>query len=630
MPLWDIIPIITRSGIPKEDGVCGMTKINVLDEFTANQIAAGEVVERPASVVKELIENALDAGAGRIVAELENGGFTAITVSDDGMGMVEEDLILALSRHATSKINSAADLSCVTTLGFRGEALPSIAAVSKMHITTRTRDILTGSILEAEAGKIISVSPAGCPPGTTVTVKDLFFNTPARRKSMKSTSTEGASCGDIISHLALARPEVSFELRAKGRRVFNSPGTGNLLDAVTAVYGAKLGREMISVNAGTKTIAVRGLLGKPALNRSTRSHITIIINGRYVRCPAVSTAVEEAYRTFLPQGRRPVVVISLSISPELLDVNVHPTKLEVRLLEEERVSGLVIDIVRNTLKNNNIIPSSLHKNSEKIVSLPDNARKTLPIEPEQAKINFEEAYYSPVDSVKNGNTGKLPVDLNQLHDSGFQERGNLGTAGEEKAEYSGGDKLLPELSVIAQLPPTYILAGGAEGLYIIDQHAAHERILYEEFLDGFKEVSGQYLLIPVTLELDYREAAILTDKIVWLNSGGFIIEHFGGNTFLLRGVPSCFPAGYEKELFLDILDYIKERGTGVSRIEVFDRLASSIACRNAIKAGEKLSRPSMDALLKRLARTENPYTCPHGRPTIIHLSYRDLEARFGR
>jgi DNA mismatch repair protein MutL len=606
-----------------------MAKVKILDEFTANQIAAGEVVERPASVIKELIENALDAGAGRIVAEFVNAGFAAITVSDNGIGMKEEDLIKALSRHATSKINSAADLNCITTLGFRGEALPSIAAVSRMCIKTRTRDVLSGSMLEAEAGKLISVSPAGCPPGTTVTVKDLFFNTPARRKSMKSTLTEGAACGDVVSRLALAHPEVSFELRSKGRCIFNSSGTGNLLDVVTAVYGTGLGRQMITVNNETENISVRGLLGKPALNRSTRSHITIIINGRYVRCPAVTNAVEEAYRTFLPQGRKPVVVISLTILPEWLDVNVHPTKLEVRLLEEEAISRLIIDIVRKTLKNKNIIPATFHEDFKKNIP-PDDVLKTFSLEPEQAKINFEKSDYSPAGSVENGSTGELPVAPEQLHEPGFADCYNWDGTGREKIVCHGGEELLPELNVIAQLPPTYILASGVEGLYILDQHAAHERILYEELLNGFEKVPGQYLLVPVTLELDYREAAVLTDKIIWLNSSGFIIEHFGGNTFLLRGVPPGIPAGYERELFLDTLDYIKERGTGVSRIGIFDRLALSVACRNAVKSGEKLSRPSMEVLLQRLARTENPYTCPHGRPTIIHLSYGDLEARFGR
>lgn len=613
-----------------------MAKINILDEFTANQIAAGEVVERPASVVKELAENSLDAGAGKIVVNLEEGGLTCITVSDDGCGMVEEDLVLALKRHATSKIKSASDLSRVNTLGFRGEALPSIAAVSKMSITTRTRDVLAGSRAEIEAGSLVSIKPAGCPPGTTVSVKDLFYNTPARRKSMKSSSTEGALCGDIISRLALARPEVSFELIIKDRRVFYSPGTGNLSDAVAAVYGAGQVREMIDINAVDKNIVIHGLVSKPSLSRSTRSHITVIINGRYVRCPAALEAVEEAYRTLLPQGRKPVVVLSLSILPEHLDVNVHPAKLEVRLLEEEKVVRLIISTVRDALRNNDVIPSTFPKARKKEISALNYSKEAFYVEPEQSRINFDRLTSKLAVSIetKNPVNNKLTAERNKVQNKvqyvESQDYSKKGKAGEEKAEYAWDDKRLPVLNAIAQFPPTYILAMGEEGLYIIDQHAAHERILYEEFLDGFKEMPGQYLLVPVTLELDHRESAILTEKIMWLEETGFIIEHFGGNTFLLRGVPPRFPAGHEKELFLDILDYFKERGQSASRVEFFDRLASSMACRNAVKAGEKLSQPSMDTLLQQLAQTENPYTCPHGRPTVIHLSYRDLEARFRR
>lgn len=602
-----------------------MAKIIILDEFTANQIAAGEVVERPVSVVKELVENSLDAGAGRIVVDLEEGGLAAVNISDDGCGMVEEDLLLAFQRHATSKIKCVSDLGRVVTLGFRGEALPSIAAVSRMTVTTRTHDVLTGTRAEVEGGAIIAAVPAGCPPGTTVAIRDLFYNTPARRKTMKSPSTEGAQCGDLISRLALARPDVSFELRIKGRRVFYSPGSGSLIDSVTAVYGVHQGREMIAVKATGEGLVIHGFAGKPSLSRSTRSHITVIINGRYVRCPAITGAVEEAYRTLLPQGRRPVAVLSLSVAPELLDINVHPAKLEVRLLEEEKVAGLVTLALRDALRVKAVIPSVTSRRSSDVGRQEKSTLLSLFDGPTvSGKGNYAK---KPESEIQNEELSKRsPAIANQIADSDVTGD----KAGEETVEYVSPKGNLPVLNALSQLPPTYILAGGEDGLYIIDQHAAHERILYEEFLAGEGERPSQCLLMPVTLEMDYREAAIMTDRVLWFTDAGFVIEHFGGNTFLLRGVPPHFPVGQEKAFFLDLLDYFRERGPGSSRVEFFDRLASAMACRNAVKAGEKLSQSSMEALLHRLAQTENPFTCPHGRPTVMHLSYRDLETRFKR
>lgn len=594
-----------------------MANIIILDEFTANQIAAGEVVERPVSVVKELLENSLDAGAGGVVVDLEEGGLVSVTVSDDGCGMPEEDLVLAFQRHATSKIKCASDLDRITTLGFRGEALPSIAAVSRMTVTTRTRHLVTGSRAEVEGGALSAVAPAGCPPGTIVTVKNLFYNTPARRKTMKSPSTEGSLCGDLISRLALARPDVRFELTVKGRRVFYSPGSGRLIEAVTAVYGIQQGREMIAIKGAGEEWSLSGFTGKPTLSRSTRAHITIIINGRYVRCPAIAGAVEESYRTLLPQGRKPVAILSLSIAPELLDVNVHPAKLEVRLLEEEKMAGLITRVLSEALRVKAVIPSS-----------GTGAPRGVPTEPGHSQMAFQlQPHYFPTE--RNRVENELPGGFESQPEP-LSEDGTAETAGEGRVEYDHCSKCLPVLHSIGQLSPTYILAAGEDGLYIIDQHAAHERVLYEEFLSGQEEKPSQCLLVPVTLELDYREAAILTQRVLWFTDAGFVIEHFGGNTFLLRGVPPHFPAGEEKEFFLDILDYFRERGPGASRIEFYDRLASRLACRNAVKAGEKLSQSSMDALLRRLAQTQNPYTCPHGRPTIIQLSYKDLEAKFKR
>jgi DNA mismatch repair protein MutL len=609
---------VIMNGALKDRGCGTLTKIIILDEFTKNQIAAGEVVERPLSVVKELIENSLDAGARRIIVELDEGGLASITVADNGCGMSEQDLTLAFERHATSKIKCASDLSRIVTLGFRGEAIPSIAAVSRMEFTSRTGDALNGTRVEAVEGAIIKRSAAGCPPGSTVVVKNLFFNTPVRKKTMKSPSIEGSLCGEIISHMALARPDVSFELKNKSRRSFYSPGTGELIDAIIAVYGVNQAREMIPVNSSGENITLKGFIGKPSLSRSNRNHINIIINGRYVHCPAIAGAVEEAYRTLLPHGRKPVVVLCLLVAPELIDVNVHPSKLEVRLLEEKEIVRQVTHDLREALLAKTLIPSKLFNTGKRNAGR--NLYQNLFAAASEPLLKED---IDPIDTAGKPEFSKIyfkPVTI--IHES---EK-----AGEDAAEYLNCEKVLPELSSVGQIGLTYILAEGEEGLYIIDQHAAHERILFEEYLASEGESPSQGLLLPVTLELDYREAAVLTERIFWFNQAGFILEYFGGNTFLMRGAPPGFALGQEKEFFTDMLAYLSERGSGASFDEFSSRIASSMACRSAVKAGEKLIQSSMDAIIKRLAGTDNPYTCPHGRPTIIHLSFADLEKKFKR
>lgn len=607
-----------------------MANIILLDELTVNQIAAGEVVERPVSVVKELVENSLDAGAGRIIVDLEEGGLSSITVVDDGCAMNEEDLLLAFERHATSKIRSVSDLSRIGTLGFRGEAIPSIAAISRMFFTTRLPQAINGTRAEVEGGALVAVVPAGCPPGSTVVVKDLFFNTPVRKKTMKSHSFEGSLCGETISRLALTRPDVSFELRTNGRRVFYSTGSGSLLDTLISVYGAQQAREMIPVDAAASGTRVKGFTSKPALSRSSRNHITTIINGRYVQCAAVKGAVEEAYRTLLPRGRSPVAVLELTVAPELLDVNVHPAKLEVRLLEEKEVAALVIRSIKDALRVRTTVPSL------NIYQTADGGRKENRHSPPVSGSKINNAYNQQVKAefdlkkkeLNIGSKEETQPMINHFESCATEFANDV--AAEEKNDYVSTQNKLPVLNVLAWLKPTFILAGGDDGLYLIDQHAAHERVLYEECLAHEMEKPVQCLLLPATLELDYREVSILSERMIWFNEAGFLIEHFGGNTFLLRGVPSHLPESQAREFLLNMLDYFRERGPGASRIEFFNHFASAIACRNAVKAGERLSHSSMEALLDKLARTENPFTCPHGRPTIINLSYEDLEKKFKR
>lgn len=603
-----------------------LTKIIVLDKHTADKIAAGEVVERPASVVKELVENSIDAGAHRIVIELEDGGLSEISVSDDGSGIDSSELKLAFQRHATSKITSTVDLNYIHTLGFRGEALPSIAAVSNLTVITRTEKELTGTQAELEGGKFVAITPTGAPIGTTIKVKDIFYNTPARRKTLKSPSTEGSLCGELVSRLALARPDIRFELRIRNKNVFYSPGSGILADAVTAVYGINMVREMLPLDFEEEGLTLTGMIGKPSISRTSRNHITIIINGRYVRCAPIATAVEAAYQTLLPHGRKPVVVLALDISPELLDINVHPAKQEIRLLEEARVTGIVQQAIFNTLRTKEIIPSAssaTYRKHQAGLVLPQTGQKaqqerlTGLLQPQTGNETKSAAPVQPDPPATN--TGAL-----------VQPELTQPLAMEMPDDYNSLETAFPVLQPLAQLSSLYILAAGDDGLYIIDQHAAHERIRYENFLAGQRTAESQCLLKPVLLELDYRDATVLTDKILWFTEAGFIVEHFGGNTFLLRGVPAGFPQGQEKTLFLDLLDYFKEKGVTSNQDEFIERLAATVACKYAVKSGEKLTISSMTALIEELAATANPYTCPHGRPTIIKISYRDLATRFKR
>ncbi|MCL6638190.1 MAG: DNA mismatch repair endonuclease MutL [Firmicutes bacterium] len=608
-----------------------MASIIVLDPFTANQIAAGEVVERPVSVVKELVENALDAGARKVVIDIADGGLGRIAVIDDGCGMEQEDLTLAFERHATSKIKNAADLSRITTLGFRGEALPSIAAVSRVTFTTRPAGAVEGARVEIKGGTLIAGGPAGCPPGTTVLVEELFFNTPARKKAMKSPPAEGALCTDLITRLALSRPDVCFDLRVRGKRVFHSPGTGRLIDAVVAVYGPGQGREMVPVKAGDGKIMVTGYAGKPSFHRSNRSYQTIIVNGRYVRCPAVTAALEEAYRNVIPPGRKPVAVLSVVTDPSLLDVNVHPAKLAVSLLEEEKVTSLVKEAVHEALRGRTAIPALVGKGPANKEFSP-RAEKTFTVQ--KAPSGLPEAASGGIHpgEVDAGGAGR-----DGAHDAPAGPALNMPPlaplfAAEGPENYPAAEeKAFPGLVPLAQLLPTYILARGEDGLYIIDQHAAHERVLFEEFYrkaraGGF----SQSLLVPLPIELTPREAEILTNSIVPLTDAGFIIEHFGQNAFLLRGVPPYFPPGREKEFFIDLLSRLERPGAPLEKSGLAKQIAASLACREAVKAGDKLTMQAMEGLVKRLSEADSPLTCPHGRPTLVQLTYRELDGRFKR
>ena len=674
-----------------------MPKITILDELTANQIAAGEVVERPASVVKELVENSLDAGADAIEIDIYKGGLKSITINDNGSGMPEEDAVLAFSRHATSKITSAEDLTSINTLGFRGEALPSIASIAKVVLKTRSVDSVSGTKVEISGGKTLSVGSTGCPPGTSVTVNDLFFNTPARYKHLQSPSAEAAKISDLVNRLAMAKPEVSFRLRHNDKNVFYAPGTGNLLDAVAAVYGIKIARELIPVTGEDPLLTVSGYTGKPSVNRGSRKQQTLFINHRLVKSSIILRAIEEAYRTILPVGRYSLTVLALEINPESVDVNVHPAKLEVRVEQENEIAEFIKETVKKALKTHSLIPEMKisatvrQKNIEKEPyqekfdfsaekplkpldlehkeSLPEVSKSILPALPVQLhekttayknpivreKQQIETAFVEDISANKSIGQAKVPdsnsiignknilsstvndnsgtIDNNKIINKNITSNNvpdKQNIIGSVKAVPDKRNTTFPDLWPLAQLMPTYILASGEKGLYIIDQHAAHERILFEKYQKQFSEgqASSQMLLVPITLELGLREEELLIKHIILLTEIGFIVEEFGKATFLLRGVPGNVSPGQEKELFFDILDFSEDCLIGKEAL--VQRLAAAMACKTAIKASEKLTLSAMQALAEQLAETESPYTCPHGRPTLIHLSQEELAGKFKR
>lgn len=627
-----------------ETGGVALPRITVLDEATANRIAAGEVVERPASAVKELLENSLDAGADKIDVEITEGGLKSIAVIDNGCGMDADDANLAFLRHATSKILQAEDLESIQSLGFRGEALPSIAAVSRVVMKTRPPQSLSGTALEIQGGHLISVVPTGCPAGTTIQVLDLFYNTPARRKHMKSISTEAGLISDVVARTAMARPGAGIRLFSNGRQVFQSDGSGNLLNVLASVYGPEIAGGMLPVHLAQEGMEISGFITGPGMHRSSRRNINVFVNGRYIRNYILASAIAEACQTVIPQGRFPLAAISIVLNPEDVDVNIHPSKMEIKITGERNIYGLTKSAVQKALFTPLIIP--VEKKAASTCPASPMADGTERKEPGVDSSRAENKYdrHSGMES-RGLNEGKsiysqLPETFGAPGDDSlypaFGFGGEKAPQGQEAAtagkSEDGRVDLFDSLYPIGFLPPTYMLCGGGEGLYILDQHAAHERVLYEKFYDLFNSENGgeQYLLLPQTLNLSHREAEAARSSLDFLRKLGIDIEDFGGETMLLRAVPPGLPGGSEVNFVLDVLEQLVKPAKAVSGGSLHFAAAAAAACSAAIKAGTKSSLAETASLLKDLAKAKNPYTCPHGRPTIICISTRELSSRFKR
>lgn len=601
-------------------------KIKILDQHCVNQIAAGEVIEKPLSVIKELVENSLDALAKKIEITVEGRGTSLIRIKDDGIGINPEDLALAVMPHATSKIDKIQDLDSLNTLGFRGEALPSIASVSKLSIISRTQDQIAATEIKLEGGQVISSSEIGSPYGTTVTVEDLFFNTPARLKFLSSDGTEFGLISDMVGRLALARPDVAFSLRRPNNILFNTPGTGNLLDAIASVIGNDIARKLIPLEYEEGSLSISGYISPPDFSRSSRHGITFIVNGRVIRSKLLNSALKNGYHTLLPSNMYPTAVINLCLPPFEYDVNVHPAKLEIKFKSEKSLSQVLTDIVRNTLLASRPL-SKITLVSDEQQPYPQTKKSDLPgpVNPnswEQIRLQYSSKItYSP-------KTDKPKTDSNPK--TGYNQIQNEVAEPEIPSEEK--NSFFQNLRPLGQLFNTYILTTDEKGLYIIDQHAAHERIRYENILALHKNAKtvSQTLLLPETVNLTIQEEQVILAHYDELFNLGFILEHFGERTYFLRGVPILNKLDAPEKMFRMFIDEILNNPFPPSQEKLMEKWIFVLACRSAIKANERLSILEMEELLMKLGNTNNPYSCPHGRPTIIEISKKELDGKFSR
>ncbi len=569
-----------------------MGKIKVLSENTVNQIAAGEVIERPASVVKELVENSLDAEADEIDVEVEKGGKDLIRVKDNGIGMTEEEVKLAFQKHATSKIEDLEDLNSLSSLGFRGEALPSIAAVSKVEAVTRTEEELEGTKIIIHGGEVKNIEETGCAVGTSIKVKDLFYNTPARKKYLKKTNTELAHVSEVVTRNALANPDKHFSLVHNGNELSYIPKSSSQLENIKSIYGKEIARKMVKVSNEDENgyLTVEGYVSKPEITRSNRKHIFTFVNSRYVKNNLLRDAVVEGFGTLLKKHRYPIAVLNIEIEGEKIDVNVHPTKTKIRFSEKKKIKEEISKVIHSALLAEDLVPEKTG---------------------EGGKVESE---------------GKKDGDTEEKVEPGMQSQ--LGIEEEDTVEVSGSK--LSHMRVIGILKDSYIMTETPSGLAVIDQHAAHERINYERLKNRFQDkIDSQKLVSPTTIELKPREAALIRANEELLEKLGFTIDHFGKETFRIRSIPVILGELQEKEVLTSVLDELQEvKNTSLD--ERREEMIKYMACHSSVTAGDKLSITKAKELLEKLGRTDNPYTCPHGRPTIVSFAENEISKWFKR
>ena len=632
-----------------------MGEIIQLPEEVSNKIAAGEVVERPASVVKELVENAIDAESTEIKIKVKDGGKKEIQVIDNGKGMSAEDAKLAFKRHATSKIKKANDLFALRTLGFRGEALPSIAAVSKIELITRTEADLKGTKLKVIGDEIKAEESCGCREGTNIKVKDLFFNTPVRYKYLKQTSTEIGHISNIINRLSLAYPEISFSLDHNGRNILETSGSNNLLDVIFNIYGRKVAKNMIEVDYEDQYMKLSGYVAKPSINRTSRKHQSFFVNGRFIKSNLMGKALQEAYNNLLKVHKYPIAALKLKLNPILVDVNVHPTKLEAKFSRGNIVYELVKDGVSQALEKSDLVPEmelrakkdDTAKEDNKEVdeenvqselefkgnkdkrrvrqkdSSPKQKKKSSPGEEKKKTQESKEKRAEKIDALYGG---EVPSDEEESNEEETESDSLKPEIQEDSEEYEEELNLIP----LGQIHQTYIVAQSLDGMCLIDQHALHERINYEKLLANFKaeEVSVQELLVPLKLDLTHQEAQLLKEKQDKLVELGFEIEDFGGGTYVVQGVPAKLYNLDNQQLILDSIDKLLTEEISEEH-ELVEDFIEMISCRMSVKAGDKLSHQEMRGLLNDMEEY-GITNCPHGRPVMLKLTKDELADKFER
>jgi DNA mismatch repair protein MutL len=607
-----------------------MSKIRVLDNLTIQKIAAGEVIERPASIVKELVENSIDAGGDQIIVEISDAGRDFIRVTDNGEGMDEDDLSLAFTRHTTSKLHSVEDLGRILTMGFRGEALSSICAVSKIEVLTRRNDMDAGLMGYVEDGVLKSISPTGSPMGTTMIIRKLFYNLPVRKRFMKSKTWEENAITETVTRLAVGNPGISIKYIKDNKVVFNTTGTGDIKNTVFQLLGKDLASGLKNLSINTEDFSIQGYVSDNTLYRSNRHHQYLYVNGRYVVDYRLSRIIEKSYQTLIPSNKFPVFVLFVNIDPSDVDVNIHPTKQEIKFTNDSNIYQKLEAAIRNNIDVIMRVPKAnlepkVKNNLEEYPSIWDIEKDGTLDKLENNRYNDDPDEKSIVFVDYSQEEDWSPNDLTKEKKESYSSHGIEGSIDKTMVSFKS-------LRILGTAFRTYVFAENVVNstLYIIDQHAAHERIMYEKLLNEFKNetVHVQQLLQPLVLDLGQTEYTIAMENLDHFESLGFLVEPFGDRSMILRGVPFVFGAPDSRSLFLDILDQLEE--SKPSSYETKLERIMKLACTSAIKAGDSVAEIEAKALLNQLEECENPYTCPHGRPTIIEMTRKELEKMFLR
>lgn len=629
-----------------------MADIKILDRETIDKIAAGEVIERPASIVKELVENAIDAKATAITVEIKDGGTSFIRITDNGSGIEYEQIPTAFLRHSTSKIRTINDLDTVSSLGFRGEALSSIAAVSQVELITKTHSSFTGTRYVIEGGVEKSIEEIGAPEGTTFIIRNIFFNTPVRRKFLKSNTTEAGYIGDIIEHISMSHPEVSIRFINNNQNRLHTSGNSKLKDIIYNIYGKDISSNLIEVDSGNEFINIRGYIGKPVISRGNRNFENYFINGRYIKNKIINKAIEEAYKPFMMQHRYPFVAFHIEINSDMIDINVHPTKMELRFRNPEEIYPVIYDIISKALTKRELIPNVAPGKSETIKKQYDKTRPPEPFEKKRLSgtIHLDEPPKNVI------NTPEVKKDVKQEEkktddsikttvaesNKPYDDKENVTVLKEDSGNATPkqvtlfDDRLLSEKArakhkLVGQVFDTYWIVEYDNSMYIIDQHAAHEKVLYERTIKSMKDkvFTSQQINPPIILSLSLKEEEVLNKYMDSFAEIGYEIEPFGGHEYAVRAIPDNLLSISKKELLIEMIDSLCDDNHSISSDTISDRIAT-MSCKAAVKGNNRLSVEEANELIDELLTLDNPYNCPHGRPTIVAMTKYELEKKFKR